>query len=530
MSKILSEITNNSSELAILPRQALLECIAMDGPGIIAMLRAKDSKILFVNKQFEHYLGYSNADIESKDVYFTDLLEDYLHERLAFQLNAVIDSIPSRSRYVIYPLKSSAGELSMFYLYASPVNNNMGVDMYYLVLHPDLSKWDMPFTSFNTRELFLEQFNSEDFGTFEWLIDVDKVFWSVGVYRIYEIDDEDHEINLFFTKGFTHPDDRERVKKEMDIALETGSDLDTEFKIITAKNKVKIIHSLARVIKNSEGRKLKLIGSIRDVTEQRHIEEDLKYKVEELNHTNRELEEFAYIASHDLQEPLRKITTYSDRLSEKYKEVLTGDGLMYLSRMIVSAENMRTLINDLLEFSRISKTEQPYQQVDMNVILKMVKTDLELVIEETGTVINSDLLPVINAIPSQMKQLLANIISNAIKFHKPGVSPVITITTNILPEKEKVQFELLKNNTYYECSISDNGIGFEEEYNTRIFQVFQRLHGKSEYPGSGIGLAICKKIIEYHHGIIYATGAPGAGAQFTFILPQDQKIPKAKKS
>ena len=184
MSKILSEITNNSSELAILPRQALLECIAMDGPAIIAMLRAKDSKILFVNKQFEHYLGYSNADIESKDVYFTDLLEDYLHERLAFQLNAVIDSIPSRSRYVIYPLKSSAGELSMFYLYASPVNNNMGVDMYYLVLHPDLSKWDMPFTSFNTRELFLEQFNSEDFGTFEWLIDVDKVFWSVGFQLI----------------------------------------------------------------------------------------------------------------------------------------------------------------------------------------------------------------------------------------------------------------------------------------------------------------------------------------------------------
>jgi light-regulated signal transduction histidine kinase (bacteriophytochrome) len=256
----------------------------------------------------------------------------------------------------------------------------------------------------------------------------------------------------------------------------------------------------------------------------------LKNKVEELNHSNRELEEFAYIASHDLQEPLRKITTYSDRLSEKYKEALTGDGLMYLSRMIISAENMRMLINDLLEFSRISKNEQPYERVDMNMVLKLVKTDLELVIEETGTIINCESLPAVDAIPSQMKQLLANIIGNAIKFHKPGLPPVITISANILSEKEKVRLELAKNRIYYEFSISDNGIGFEEEYNTRIFQVFQRLHGKSEYPGSGIGLAICKKIIEYHHGIIYATSEPGAGARFTFILPQDQKIPKAQKT
>ena len=231
-----------------------------------------------------------------------------------------------------------------------------------------------------------------------------------------------------------------------------------------------------------------------------------------------------------MQEPLRKITTYSDRLSEKYKDVLTGDGLMYLSRMVVSAENMRSLINDLLEFSRVSKTGQTYEQVDLNEILQQVKNDLELIIEESGTEMNGNPLPVIDAIPSQMKQLFTNIIGNAIKFHKPGLAPVITIETSILPESELVKYELSKNNVYYKICIADNGIGFEEEYNTRIFQVFQRLHGKSEYPGSGIGLAICKKILEHHHGVIYAEGEVDAGARFIFILPQHQQKSKAKIS
>jgi signal transduction histidine kinase len=127
------------------------------------------------------------------------------------------------------------------------------------------------------------------------------------------------------------------------------------------------------------------------------------------------------------------------------------------------------------------------------------------------------------AIGSQMKQLFNNIIGNAIKFRKPDMLPVIDIRTHVLTEEEKIHHDLVKDTTYYQVAITDNGIGFEEEYNTRIFQVFQRLHGKSEYPGSGIGLAICKKIVEYHHGVIYAENIPGVGARFVFILPQHQK-------
>ena len=146
--------------------------------------------------------------------------------------------------------------------------------------------------------------------------------------------------------------------------------------------------------------------------------------------------------------------------------------------------------------------------------------------EETGTVINSHSLPQIEAIPSQMKQLFVNIFSNAIKFRKADVSPQITIETTRLSDDEKNHYELSRQNVYYKISVTDNGIGFEEEYSTRIFQVFQRLHGKSEYPGSGIGLAICKKILEYHHGLIFAENIPGTGARFVFIIPEHQENPK----
>ena len=510
----------------IAPFSDLLSSVAYDGPSLVAIIRYPDTKLIFVNRQFEHYFGLSNIDLGNNDILFRNLIEDYLIDRFLFQLNITDNDIPARSRFIIYPLQTKSGERIPFNLYASPTKTELGEPAYHLVMHPDLSKWNLPFNSFNTRELFLEQFANEDFGTFEWLVDSDKLFWSKGLYRIYEIDENNISITRAFVQRFTHPNDRERVQQKTQEALDRDTVINIEFRIITPSNKVKVIHSLGRLVKYSRNLPAKFVGSVRDVTEQHNIEKDLQNKVEELHHSNKELEEFAFVASHDLQEPLRKITTFSDRLSEKYKDVLTGDGLMYLSRMIASAENMRSLINDLLEFSRITKTQQPFESVNLNLVLKQVRTDLELTIEETGTQLNSHSLPQVHAIFSQMKQLFTNIIGNAIKFRKPGVAPVINIENHRLSDDEKHRFELTQPGAYYKITISDNGIGFEEEYTTRIFQVFQRLHGKSEYPGSGIGLAICKKILEYHHGVIFAENVPGVGARFTFILPEQQEKTK----
>lgn len=249
----------------------------------------------------------------------------------------------------------------------------------------------------------------------------------------------------------------------------------------------------------------------------------IRKTIDDLQNSNRELEDFAYVASHDLQEPLRKISTFSNMLVNKYGETLEDDAKMYLSRIVAGSENMRLFIDNLLDFSRIARVKETFEQTDLNFVLQQVLADLELKIEETGTKIHAAKLPVINASATQVKQLFNNIINNAIKFRKPGMHSEIHIDTEILSHQDVIAYGLQENVSYHRISISDNGIGFEKEYAKRIFQVFQRLHGKSEYPGSGIGLAICKKIADYHKGHIYAEQT-AEGACFYVIFPADLSL------
>lgn len=237
---------------------------------------------------------------------------------------------------------------------------------------------------------------------------------------------------------------------------------------------------------------------------------------------NKELEEFVYVASHDLQEPLRKITSFSERLKEKLPADLDPEIQMYLSRILVATKNMRNLIENLLEFSRTSRLSEPFTHVELDEIIAQVKADLELKIEETNSTINSENLPVIEGITMQMRQLFTNLFTNAIKFKSPDKASVINIRSYEISESEKSEYNINNPGKVFKIIVTDQGIGFEQEYATRIFQIFQRLHGKSEYPGTGIGLAICKKIVDNHHGQIFANSQPGKGAEFIIILPQSQ--------
>lgn len=258
------------------------------------------------------------------------------------------------------------------------------------------------------------------------------------------------------------------------------------------------------------------------VLEKENFQKILENKVKELDRSNKELEEFAYIASHDLQEPLRKITSFSERLKEKLPANLEPDVQLYLNRMLAATDNMRTLIDNLLEFSRTSRSSEPFIRINLNDIVADVEADLELKIEESDAQIDSDQLPVIDAIPMQMRQLFTNLFTNAIKFRKPNEAPTISIHCKQLSEEEKEAHHLRQNVSYFEIDVSDKGIGFDQEYAQKIFQIFQRLHGKAEYPGSGIGLAICKKIVDNHMGQIFARGEQGKGSTFIIILPEFQ--------
>ncbi|MET6998945.1 sensor histidine kinase [Chitinophaga defluvii] len=251
---------------------------------------------------------------------------------------------------------------------------------------------------------------------------------------------------------------------------------------------------------------------------------DLQQNISLLNKTNQELEQFAYVASHDLQEPLRKISTFSDRLQLKYKEQLPPDASQLIDRMVGAVARMRVLINDLLIFSRAGRiTSESITPVDMYSLIQEVLSDLEVVLEEKNVRVNYDHLPVIEGSATSFHQLFQNILTNAIKFAHPDRQLAINISYQLLPGKA---ISVIKENRAEEIfcriCIEDNGIGFDQAYAERIFLIFQRLHGISEYSGTGIGLAICKKIVDSHNGYIMAYGYPDKGATFVIILPVNQ--------
>jgi PAS domain S-box-containing protein len=243
----------------------------------------------------------------------------------------------------------------------------------------------------------------------------------------------------------------------------------------------------------------------------------------ELERSNRELEDFAYVASHDLQEPLRKIQAFGNRLQQKYASRLDKQGQDYLTRMENAAARMQALISDLLTFSRVTTRAQPFVMVDLAALVQEVLLDLEIKISEVNGRVHVDTLPTIEAEPTQMRQLLQNLIGNGLKFHRPGVPPVIRIYSERFDNPpDNMAQDTLPDGPYCRIFVADNGIGFDEKYLDRIFTVFQRLHGRSQYEGTGVGLALCRKIVERHQGTITASSQIEQGATFIVTLPVTQ--------
>jgi two-component system sensor kinase FixL len=271
------------------------------------------------------------------------------------------------------------------------------------------------------------------------------------------------------------------------------------------------VHTTIVPFLDSAGHPERYVAIRYEITDRVMGEEQLKIQAKKLELSNKELQDFASVAAHDLQEPLRKIQSFADRVRTKTSGSLPEDVNDYLERIQKSANRMQILINDLLSYSRVSTRTQPFAVVDLNEILAQVVSDLEIRIERTHGKVEWNNLPVVEADPSQMHQLFMNLVNNALKFHRPDVQPIVRIESSVLER-------WFGQPTRFEIRVKDNGIGFDEKYLGRIFTIFQRLHGRNEYEGTGIGLSVCRKIVERHGGNLTAQSKPGEGATFFVTL------------
>lgn len=380
-------------------------------------------------------------------------------------------------------------------------------------------------------ELYKQAQKLTHIGNWTWDLATGQIKYSDELLRIYGLKPNE-EMTFEKSIKLVHPEDVEKVNDSLNYSIETHKPHSLDFRIIRADGAERIIRRNAEVLVDEKGKPYKLAGTGQDITKEVLLNKEIKdreLQLAELNasleqknialeNSNKELTSFSYIASHDLQEPLRKIKTFSNLILEKEKN-LSPDGKDCFERIMISAERMQKLIEDLLAFSRTQIFEKKFEPVDLNHILEEVKLLYSEAISEGRVEINFKKLPVINAVSFQIQQLFENIVSNSVKYHIPGKKTEITITSKLVSSEEMPFFHLAKPINYYKISIADNGIGFDQKYSEKIFEIFQRLHGKNEYGGTGIGLSICKKIVENHNGFIEAIGKINKGATFIIYFP-----------
>ncbi|MDQ8012574.1 MAG: PAS domain S-box protein [Flavobacterium nitrogenifigens] len=349
--------------------------------------------------------------------------------------------------------------------------------------------------------------------------------WNAGAEKIKGYKAEEI-IGKYFAVFYTEKDQKNNLPQRLlEIAREKGKVIHEGWR--ARKDGSQFWASVViTAVHNKKGEVIGFSKVTHDLTERKKANDKLKMNALELEQKNNELEEmnkelqsFAYISSHDLQEPLRKIQTFASQIIEKEAENLSENGKDKFKRMQNAAQRMQTLINDLLAYSRTNIQERIFIKTDLNQIINEVKEDLTEELEQKSAVIKIEQTSEVDIIPFQFKQLLYNLISNSLKFSNPDIPIIIKITSEIALGKNLTEEKLIPAKKYCHIEISDNGIGFEAQYNKKIFEVFQRLHGRDRYNGTGIGLAIVKKIIENHNGIITASGIQNQGASFNIYIP-----------
>ena len=514
--------------------QKFIKKIADATPSIIASYNIKTGQYRFISQGLEKLLGYeAELPLKKGVAFFADLIHPDDVQSMMEKNSKALELANSQSELnpdliveFQYRMRHKNGQYRWFHTYGTIFDRNAeGKVEHVLNISLDITETKLAEQKIREQEHFIQNI-AEASPTILYLYDVKKNqidYINQEIKNVIGFSPEEIiEMGASFRSDLYHPDDISKLPEKNEGYEDLAKDVNSMFEYecrMKAKNGTWRWLLVREIIfsRNDNGKPSQVLGAAIDISERKEIEQTLYQKNMQLEQSNTSLEEFAYVASHDLQEPLRKISVFGDRLMAVEKE-LKKENRIYLKKIIDSSLRMQALIDDLLIISRISH-DKSFRQYSLQTVLNEVLQLLEHKIEKQKAIVKSDTLPSAEIIPSQFRQLFLNLISNSLKFIKTDVPPLINITWKYLSQSEVSKYSIAKSRHYLQIKFTDNGIGFENEYSGRIFAIFQRLHGKTEYEGTGIGLSICKKIVENHGGIILASGEPDKGSTFTIIIP-----------
>ncbi|MCG2462036.1 PAS domain-containing protein [Flavobacteriaceae bacterium F89] len=354
-------------------------------------------------------------------------------------------------------------------------------------------------------------------GNYRWNLDRDSVQVSDNYYRLLDCAPGELQSSWDNFRPFVHKDDLEFFDNKRRAAKEHREFEEYTYRVITKLGKLKYLNTTGHFLKN--GNETILVGVAQDITQRIKNEQKLRDRNQDLQRSNLEKEAFNRVVSHDLQEPLRKIQLFISMIFDSSSENLPEKTHTYFMKIQNAANRMQSLIQSLLTYSNLKKSKKDFERVDLTLVLDKVEDDLMVPIRDTGAALVINPLPIVKGIPFQMEQLFTNLIGNSLKYRKEDVVPKILLDSQTVHRNQITENFVKKSKNYHKITIVDNGIGFDTKNTDKIFELFQRLHGRSEYSGTGIGLSICKKIVENHNGHIRAAGELGRGATFYIYLP-----------